>query len=296
MPVPVRSSARKSFDACKATTQAAFHACNQEVQSDKSLALGKCANVPDAAAAATCRDTAASDAKDASGECKDQRDARQAACAKLGPAPYAPPIDPMNFTTTIDNPLFPLVPGTTFVYEGQTANGLEHDEFAVTHNTRAIAGVTCVEVHDVVTTAGVVTEDTRDWFAQDLAGNVWYFGELSEQLESGMIVGLEGSWQSGVDGASPGIVMEAHPAVGDFYRQEFLLKDAEDLAEVSAVDETVVLSDNTTYPHCLKTTETAPIEPDALENKFYAPNVGNVLVIDVTAGERSDLIKITTGN
>ena len=264
MPVPVRSSARKSFDAFKATTQAAFHACNQEVQSDKSLALGKCANVPDAAAAATCRDTAALDAKDASGECTDQRDARQAACAKLGPATYAPPIDPMNFTTTIDSPLFPLVPGTTFVYEGQTANGLEHDEFAVTHNTRVIEGVTCVEVHDVVTTAGVVTEDTRDWFAQDLAGNVWYFGELSEQLESGLIVGLEGSWQSGVDGASPGIV--------------------------------VVLSDNTTYPHCLKTTETAPIEPDALESKFYAPNVGNVLVIDVTAGERSDVIKITTGN
>ena len=69
------------------------------------------------------------------------------------------------------------MPGTTFIYEGQTAGGFEHDEFAVTHNTRVILGVTCVEVHDTVTVDGELTEDTLDWFAQDTAGNVWYFGE-----------------------------------------------------------------------------------------------------------------------
>ena len=226
--------------------------------------------------------------------CKGQRDARLAACARLGPAAYAPPIDPVNFVATIDNPLFPLTPGTTFIYEGQTAAGLEHDEFAVTHNTRTILGVTCVEVHDTVTTGGVLTEDTLDWFAQDSTGNVWYFGENSKQLADGLTVGLEGSWTGGVDGAEPGIVMEAHPAVGDFYRQEFLLKDAEDLAEVTSVDESVTLASHMTFDHCLKTTETSPLEPDALENKLYAPGVGNVLVVDVTAGERSELVQVIT--
>jgi hypothetical protein len=295
-----KSSRGKTTDACKASARDALVACREEAQSDKALAEGKCANVPDASAAKACNQQAASDAKDALMTCTDQHDARLAVCEKLGPAPYAPAIDPANFTDTmgrplpINNVLFPLVPGTTFIYEGQTAGGLEHDEFAVTHNTRTILGIPAVEVHDTVTTGGVLTEDTLDWFAQDKDGNVWYMGENSKQIEDGLIVGLEGSWTSGIDGAQPGIIMEAHPAVGDFYRQEFLLKDAEDLAEVASVDETVTLSDNTTFEHCLKTTETSPIEPDALENKFYAPNVGNVLVIDVTAGERSDLIQIIT--
>jgi len=293
-----RSSPAKTTDACKASTQGALRACKEEAQSDKELALGKCANLPDVSAVRACNQQASADSKDALAGCKEQRDARLAVCAKLGPAPYAPAIDPANFTDAMGRPLpitnvlFPLSPGTTFIYEGQTAAGLERDEFEVTHTTRTILGVTVVEVHDVVFTGGVLTEDTLDWFAQDKDGNVWYFGENSKQLEGGLIVGLEGSWTSGVDGAQPGIVMEAHPAVDDFYRQEFLLKDAEDLAEVASVDESVTLSNNVTYSHCLKTTETSPIEPEALENKFYAPNVGNVLVVDVEAGEKSELVSV----
>ncbi len=290
------AEARKAPDVCRATTSAAFRACRQEAQSDKLIAQGKCVNLPDPTKVKACNDQASADAKDVLTGCTDQRNARAAVCQTVGPAPYSPVIDPANFTTVIDNRLFPLVPGTTFVYEGQTAAGLEHDEFAVTHNTKMIAGVTCVEVHDIVTTAGKLTEDTRDWFAQDLAGNVWYMGENSLQIEDGLVVGTEGSWMSGVDGGVPGIIMEAHPAVGDFYRQEFLLKDAEDVAEVSSIDESVTLtSNNITYDHCLKTTETSPLEPDALENKLYALDVGNVLVVDVTAGERSELIQVITG-
>jgi len=298
--VRMRSSPRRTTDACKATTHDALRACHAEAESDKSLAFGKCHNIPDAAAAKACNQQATADTQDALMTCKDQRDARLAACARLGPAAYSPTIDPANFADAvgnplpINNPLFPLTPGTTFVYEGQTAAGLEHDEFAVTHQTRKIVGVTCTEVHDTVTTAGELTEDTLDWFAQDKDGNVWYMGENSKQLAGGLIVGLEGSWTSGEDGAQPGIIMEAHPAVGDFYRQEFLLKDAEDVAEVNSLDESITLSNGTPYDHVLKTTETAPIEPDALENKFYAPNVGNVLVVDVTAGERSELVQIKT--
>ena len=287
----LRSSS--GFNACKASTNSAFTACRLEMQSDKALAQGKCANVPDRTAGKTCNAQASADAKDALDGCKAQRDARRAVCDRLGPAPYAPAIDPANFSTTIDNPFFPLVPGTTFIYEGQTAQGLEHDEFAVTHNTTLILGVTCVEVRDVVTTAGVVTEDTLDWFAQDQAGNVWYFGENSHQLEGGLIVGLEGSWTAGVDGAQPGIVMEAHPAMGDFYRQEFLLKDAEDLAEVVSLNESVTVPLQVApFDNCLKTKETSPLEPDVVENKFYAAGIGNLLTIDLTTGEKSELLQI----
>src|SRR5262249_39605361 len=152
-----------------------FRSCKAGVQDDKWLALGRCANLADKAARKTCTQQAAADAGDAQGSCKEQRDARQAVCGRLGPPAYAPAIDPAHFTAKIDNPLYPLTPGTTFVYEGQTANGLEHNEVAVTHNTRVIHGVTCVEVHDTVVTGGQLTEDTLDWFAQDLDGNVWYF-------------------------------------------------------------------------------------------------------------------------
>ena len=287
--------ARKASDACKASTQSAFRACRQGAQSDKSLALGRCANLADASAVKACGQKASTDAKDVLGECKDQHDARLAVCEKLGRAPYSPVVDPAGYGPVIDNPLFPLVPGTTFIYEGRTEAGLERDEFAVTHNTRTILGVTCVEVHDTVTVDGRLTEDTLDWFAQDAAGNVWYFGENSREVDGRLVLSLEGSWESGVDGAQPGIVMEAHPVVGDFYRQEYLVGEAEDLAEVTSVDESVALSNNSTYPHSLKTTETSPLEPDALEYKYYAPGVGNVLVVDAATGERSELIEVVIG-
>ncbi|HZP42028.1 MAG TPA: hypothetical protein VFD84_11035 [Candidatus Binatia bacterium] len=292
-PRMLRPSAARTSNACKASTDAAFTACQLEARSDKALAQGKCANLPDRTASKTCKEQASAEAKDALDGCKAQRGARRAVCDRLGPAPFAPAIDPASFTTTIDNPFFPLVPGTTFVYEGQTAEGLEHDELAVTRNTKVILGVTCVEVRDVVTVDGEVTEDTLDWFAQDRAGNVWYFGENSKQLAGGLIVGLEGSWTAGVDGAEPGIVMEAHPAIGDFYRQEFLLKDAEDLAEVVSLTESVTVPLRAApFDKCLETKETSPLEPDAAENKLYAAGVGNLLTVDLVTGERSELVQI----
>jgi hypothetical protein len=286
--------AAKPFDACRATAKAVFESCAGGAQSEKALAFGKCVNLPDAAAAKACRARAAADAKDARGGCRDGRDVRTAACKKLGPAPYHPAIDPASFTTTIDNPLFPLVPGTTFVYEGQMPDGLEHDEFAVTHDTRVIDGVTCVQVHDTVTTSGVLTEDTLDWFAQDTSGNVWYFGESTHELENGLISTIEGSFMAGVDGAEPGIVMEAHPAIGDFYRQEFDLGNAEDYAEVVGLTASVTVPFGR-FENCLDTRETTPLEPDLHEHKLYAAGVGNVLETDEDTGARSELIQVKTG-
>jgi hypothetical protein len=202
-------------------------------------------------------------------------------------------IDPANFVAAIDNPLFPLVPGTTFVYEGQTADGLEHVEFAVTHNTKVFLGVTCVEVHDTSRVNGVLMEDTRDWFAQDKDGNVWYFGENTTLVDGGLPVDLSGSWTAGVDGGQPGIIMKAHPAIGDFYRQEFLLGEAEDLAEVKSLTDSVTVPYGS-FDNCLKTEETSSLAPGDVENKFYAAGVGNVLTVDLASGERSELVQITT--
>jgi hypothetical protein len=211
-------------------------------------------------------------------------------CKALGQAIYDPQIDPNDFVAVIDNPYMPLLPGTKLVYQS-TGSPSEHDEFEVTQNTRVILGVTCIEVHDVVSVAGQVTEDTLDWFAQDVQGNVWYFGENSQQLENGLIVGLEGSWTAGVDGAKPGIVMEAAPAIGDLYRQEFLLTDAEDVAGVLSLNASASVPYGS-FSNCLETEEYSPIEPGVVENKFYAAGIGVVLEVDLETGDRTELVSI----
>jgi len=216
---------------------------------------------------------------------------RQTACQRLGGQPYDPVIDPANFVDTIDNPYFPLKPGTAFIYEGRTAGDLVHTEFFVTHKTVKILGVTTVEVHDTVTTNGELTEDTLDWFAQDKEGNVWYFGENTMELVGGRPSTLAGTFTAGADGAKPGIIMEARPAIGDFYRQEFALGEAEDFAEVKSLSDTVAVPAGT-FAHCLRTRETTPLEPDLKEAKWYAPGVGNILTKDLRTGEKSELIRI----
>ncbi len=277
-------------DFCRHTSQAALRGCQVGAQSDHWLALGKCDNLSGAAARSTCAQQALADQRDAVQLCDDQHDARQVVCGRLGGAPYDPVINPANFVAKIDNPYFPLKPGTTLVYEGQTARGFEHSEFFVTHNTKVILGVTCIEVRDTVKVDGQLIEDTLDWFAQDKQGNVWYFGENAKQIQGGLIVGLEGSWTGGVDGAKPGLIMKAHPLSGDFYRQEFSLDTAEDVAEVLSLTESVSVPYGS-FHNCLKTKETSPLEPDVVDNKFYCAGVGNVLTKDLS-GEKLELVSI----
>jgi hypothetical protein len=276
---------------CKLTAQRALQSCRLAAQSDLLLALGKCDNVADPTQRKACRQQAAADTQDALDQCRAQHSVRQGACPRLGGRPYDPVIDPANFGDKIDNPYFPLTPGTVFVYEGQTSEGLVHTEFFVTHNTLQILGVTTVEVHDTVTTNGELTEDTLDWFAQDKDGNVWYFGENTEELIGGRPSTLEGTFTAGVNGARPGIIMKAHPAIGDFYRQEFDLGNAEDFGEVASLSDTITVPAGT-FTNCLKTPEATPLEPSLHEAKWYATGVGNILTLDLDTGEKSELIRI----
>ena len=288
-----RAATAGTINACQRTAAAVHRSCRAGAHSDYQLALGKCANIADATERKACADQAAADFKDALKTCRQQFDARLAACERLGPAPYDPVINPANFVSRIDNPYFPLQPGKTFIYEGHTAAGFEHVEFAVTHNTKVILGVTCIEVRDMVFTDGKLTEDTLDWFAQDKDGNVWYFGENTHELEGGLITTIHGTFAAGVNGDKAGIIMKAHPAVGDFYRQEFSLANAEDFAETLSVTESVTVPAGW-FSNCLKSQETTPLETDLLEHKFFAPGVGNVLTIDANSGDRVELIQIRT--
>lgn len=279
-------------NACQKTSHAALNGCQRDARADYWIALGKCDNEPVPADRMMCKVEAAVERDAALEECNDQFDARQEACDDLGGAPYHPKIDPADFVAEIDNPYFPLMPGTTFIYEGQTAEGLERVEFAVTHDIKVIQGVACVQIRDIVTLNGDVIEDTLDWFAQDKDGNVWYMGENVNDYEGGRVVSVAGSWVVGADGAAPGIIMKAQPQVGELYRQEFLLGEAEDLAEVLSLTESVAVPYGS-FDDCLKTADFTPLEPDALEHKYYASGVGQIMTVNVTTGDRIKLIEIT---
>lgn len=181
---------------------------------------------------------------------------------------YAPDVDPARFVDGIDNPYLPLLPGSRWVYEGDG----ERIEVVVTDEHKTVMGIEAVVVRDTVTKDGVLFEDTYDWYAQDVDGNVWYLGEATEEHEDGEI-STKGSWEAGVDGALPGIAMPADPAVGDTYRQEFFEGEAEDVAEVLAVGDELVIE------------EWNPFEPDVLEEKTYRRGVGLVLEVKTSGGQ-----------
>jgi hypothetical protein len=206
---------------------------------------------------------------------------------------YAPEIDPADFVPTIDNPYLPLKVGSRWVYERRADGEVERTEVVVTDQRRTVMGVAVTVVHDRVSVDGEVVEDTYDWFAQDSDGAVWYFGEDSKDYENGALVGTKGSWEAGVDGALPGIVMPAEPEVGLAYRQEYYRGEAEDMAEVARVDERASVEVGA-YRDVVVIREWNPLEPEVVEEKYYAPGVG-LVVEQVTAGgdERTELIEHT---
>lgn len=291
-PMLVAFAAEKS-NPCKKSAAYADTACRKEASSAYWLERAKCVNLADVTAREDCVDAAIDAFDEALDDCKEQYAARIELCKSLGGAAYDPLIDPADFVAGIANPLMPLVPGTTFVYEHATDEGLETIHFTVTHQTKTILGVECTVIHDVADLDGVVIEDTFDWFAEDVDGNVWYFGELSFEYEGGVLVGTGGSWEAGVDGAKPGIVMQATPIVGEVYRQEFLVGEAEDVAGVLGLAASAVVPFGS-FSNCLHTEDYTPIEPGHLENKYYAPGVGLVLATNPETGEREELVAITT--
>jgi hypothetical protein len=206
--------------------------------------------------------------------------------------PDLPP--PEDFVAVIDNPYMPFIPGTRTVFEGVSDGERERNVVSVTDRTRVILGVTTTVVHDQVFSAnGDLAEDTFDWYAQDRFGNVWYLGEDTAEYANGMVSSTKGSWEAGVGGAQPGVVMLAQPTVGESYHQEFLRGEAEDVGTVVAVDDHVSVPYGS-FDHVLVTEDTTPLEPQILEHKFYAPGIGVVLERVLRGGQEvSRLVSFT---
>ena len=202
-------------------------------------------------------------------------------------------INPGNFVRKIDNPYFPLKPGTTFTYKGTKDGAPTRDVVAVTNNTKKILGVTCTVVHHRSFEDGVFVEDTFDYYAQDKEGTVWYFGEDTKELdENGNVVTTEGTWRAGVDGAQPGVIMKVHPKKGDRYPQEVAPDVAEDMAQVLSLNKSICVSYGC-FDHVLLTREWSPLEKGVVENKYYAKGVGFIFSVMVKGGdEESELVRV----
>jgi hypothetical protein len=215
--------------------------------------------------------------------------ARNPAAFEAG-QPYAPAMDAAHFSNPQPNPYFPLEPGVMTVFEG----GDERVEVTVTDQTRVILGITATVITDQVFVGGELIEDTVDWYATDNFGNVWYLGEETAEYENGQVVTTAGSWEAGVDGAQPGIIMLADPQEGDAYRQEFYAGEAEDVAMVYAVGETVEVPLDS-YNEVLVTEDWSLLDPDVRERKWYAPGVGVVFEETIAGGSGTlSLVEIRT--
>jgi hypothetical protein len=251
-----------------------------------------CLNLTDPEERSECFGDARADDRETRGDCRDVYDARQEVCEALGEEAYDPEIDPADFVEGIDNPLVPFAVGSKWVYQKDGEDGLETNEIEVLDETVEILGIECTVIHDRVWLDGELVEDTHDWLAQDVDGNVWYLGEIAVNYEDGEIADLEGSWKAGEDGAKPGFWMPADPQAGDVYRQEWLPGEAEDVVEVIDTDSDQPVPFANGNP-VLKTRDFTPLEPDVVEFKFYVPGVGMVLEVDPDSGETLELISYT---
>uniref|UniRef100_UPI0032169EAB hypothetical protein n=1 Tax=uncultured Draconibacterium sp. TaxID=1573823 RepID=UPI0032169EAB len=197
-----------------------------------------------------------------------------------------------NFVAGFTNEYLAFETGKIFTYEGETEDGMETIVVEVTDETKEIMGVETTVVTDSVFLDGELIEATMDWYAEDSEGNVWYFGEYSEEWEDGEFLGTEGSWEAGVDDALPGMLMPANPKMGMKYQQEYYEDEAEDMAMVINLNKTIEIEIGT-FEGCLETMEWSPLEPGEREHKFYKPGVGLVMELKPKGGRSTvELISI----
>jgi hypothetical protein len=217
--------------------------------------------------------------------------------ANAGPPEGNHPVelDTGHLSPGIDNRYWPMEPGRRWVYReiDEGGNALRV-VVTVTDATRQIAnGATARIVRDTVSQAGEVTEDTLDLYAQDPAGTIWYLGEETAEFQHGELVTREGSFEAGVDGALPGVIMPGRPRAGMTYRQEYYKGKAEDNGKVLSLDEMAGVPAGH-FDQALLTADTNNLEPRVLEYKLYAPGVGPVLTLGVSGGGGREELLATT--
>ena len=200
-------------------------------------------------------------------------------------------LDPADFVAEIDNPYWPMAPGSKWTYRETDGEGKEQRiVVTVTDRKKTILGIEATVVHDRVTEEGEIVEDTDDWYAQDKWGGLWYLGEDTTEFENGKPVNTGGSWEAGVDGAQAGLIIPPNPEVGMSYRQEYYAGEAEDRGEILSLDAQAKVPFGS-FDGLLKTKDTTPLEPNVLEHKFYAKGVGPILAIAVSGGGHEELVR-----
>ena len=289
---------------CNSQAISKRHSCIFEIHEEYWDARGNCFDLFTSAERIPCVKTAVEEREEARSECEDQLMARKEVCDLVGPGPYIPDFAPANFIDPNDiggsvtpNPYFSLVVGNTWEYAG------DDETVTVTDKTKLVAGVTCRVVNDVVREDGQVIEDTNDWYAQHLNGDVWYCGELARDFETfegdepqePELVEIDGSFKAGRDNARPGILVLADPQVGDAYRQEMSLGEAEDFAQVIGITGTESVPGAACSGSCLVTRDFTALEPGHEENKYYVPGVGPILEVNLEEGDRLELQLFTPG-
>jgi hypothetical protein len=197
-------------------------------------------------------------------------------------------LDPADFAAEIDNPYFPMAPGSRWVYKESDPKGnAQMVEVTVTTRSKDITDISATVVHDKVSAGGELVENTFDWYAQDACGNLWYLGEKTKEYENGQVVSTAGSWEHGVDGAMAGVVMPGEPQVGQSYREEFFAGEAEDQGEILSLAQQAQVPAGH-FTDVLLTEESTPLHKRVLEYKLYAPGVGPVLVFGVSGGSDTE--------
>ena len=203
-------------------------------------------------------------------------------------------IDPAHFTHLISNKYYSLSDGMTAGYEKTTREGIVRKEVTVTGETKTVMGVTTLVVWDREWLNDQLEQETNDWVAQDKNGNVWYFGEAVGHYKNGRLINNEGSWEAGVDGAKPGILMLGDPKPGDMYRQECYPGKAEDMARVIAVGTSVRVPRGPFFQNCVHIRGWAPLDESEIEDKYYCVGVGQ-LVVEKMGAERLRLVTFRKG-
>lgn len=203
-------------------------------------------------------------------------------------------VDPADFIEGMDNPYFPLEPGMTFVYEGQVNTVPTDLEVYVTDQTKDVMGVTTTVVRENESIDGELVEVAYSWYAQDKEGNVWYFGKDAKEYDNGEVSGTTGSWEAGVDGAQPGVVMLGDPQPGLAYRQEYYEGILEDQAAVVSLTENVTVPYGS-FDNVLLIQQWSDIEMGYEANKYYVKDVGLVKEMAVRGSdEEFELVDIIT--
>jgi hypothetical protein len=211
---------------------------------------------------------------------------RRCALPVYGPGrSYHPRIDRKSFTAKVTNPWFPLVVGRTLIYTGVKDGKRALNVVVATRHVKRIDGVPTRVVEDRLYLNDVLEERTRDYYAQDRCGNVWYFGEDTATLDAkGKVTSTEGSFHAGVDGAQPGVFMQAKPQVGRWFRQEWYAGQAEDRFKVIDRNATIKVRYGT-FRNALRTEERTALEPTVVDNKYYVRGVGEVSEAAVKGGQ-----------